>query len=101
MKNSRRSIDAFIAQPAIALIGASRSGRGFGNVILRELRAKGMRVYPVHPAAATIDGVICYPSLDALPEPVGGLIVNFQTADAFYAVRDASAAGIKHVWIQQ
>ena len=56
MRSSRSSVDAFLAQPAFALIGPSRSGKKFGNVILRELRSKGMRVYPLHPVAATIDG---------------------------------------------
>lgn len=101
MKNSRSSVDAFLAQPAFALVGASRSGHKFGNVILRELRAKGMRVYPVHPIATTLEGENCYPSLKALPEKVGGLIVCVPPADAVTAVRDAAQAGIRHVWLQQ
>ena len=101
MKNSRSSVDAFLAQPAFALIGVSRSGHKFGNVILRELRAKGMRVYPVHPIATTIDGVTCYSSLRALPEKVGGLIICIPPAEAVNALRDAKEAGIRHVWLQQ
>ena len=101
MRSSRSSVDAFLAQPAFALIGASRSGRKFGNVILRELRARGMRVYPLHPVAATIDGVTCYAHFSAIPEPVGGVIVCVPPADAVVALRDAAAAGIRHVWLQQ
>ena len=101
MKNSRSSIDAFLAQPALALVGVSRSGEKFGNVILRELRSKGRRVYPLHPAAEMIDGVKCYAHFRDMPEPVGGLIVNVSPADAVTAVRDAAEAGIKHIWLQQ
>lgn len=101
MRNKRSSIEAFLVQPAFALVGASRSGHGFGNVILRELRAKGMRVYPVHPVATTIDGVTCYQNLNALPEAVGGLIVCVPPENAVGALRDAAAAGIRHVWVQQ
>jgi predicted CoA-binding protein len=101
MRNNRSSIEAFLDQPAFALVGASRSGHGFGNVILRELRAKGMHVYPVHPVAATLDGVTCYHNLNALPEPVGGLIVCVPPDDAVGVLRDGAAAGIRHVWIQQ
>src|SRR4051812_46733615 len=85
-RTRRSSIDAFLAQPAIALIGASRSRGKFGNIILRELRSKGMRVYPLHPVAATIDGVQCYAHFFEIPEPVGGVIVCVPPADAVTAV---------------
>ena len=101
MRSSRSSVDAFLAQPAFALIGASRSGKKFGDVILRELRSKGMRVYPLHPVAATIDGVTCYAHFSEIPERVGGVIVSVPPADAVTVVREAAGAGIRHVWLQQ
>ena len=101
MTSSRSSIDAFLAQPALALVGASRSGHKFGNIILRELRAKGRHVYPLHPAAQVIDGVKCYAHFKDMPEPIGGVIISVKPADAVNAVRDASDARIKHVWLQQ
>jgi predicted CoA-binding protein len=94
-------VDGFLAQPAVALIGASRARHKFGNVILRELRSKGIRVYPVHPAAEVIDGARCYSNLKLLPEPVGGVVICVPPDDAVTAVRDAAAAGIRHVWLQQ
>jgi len=94
-------VDAFLAQPAVALIGASRLSHKFGNVILRELRAKGIRVYPVHPVAEVIDGVRCYSNLSMLPERVGGIVICVPPDQAVTAVRDAAAAGIRHVWLQQ
>lgn len=57
---SRATVESFLAQPALALVGMSRSGKKFGNVAYRELTAKGYRVYPIHPAADSIDGVRCY-----------------------------------------
>lgn len=101
MRSSRSSVEAFLQQPALALVGASRSGEKFGNVILRELRAKGVRVYPLHPVAPMIDGVQCYAHFKDLPEPVGGVIISVPPADAVTAVRDAAEAGIKRVWLQQ
>jgi predicted CoA-binding protein len=95
------TIDAFVAEPALALMGASRSGSKFGNIALRELRAHGYRVYPVHPIAAAIDNVRCFRSLADLPEPVGGVLVSLPPDQAVAAVRSAAAAGIHRVWLQR
>jgi predicted CoA-binding protein len=95
------TIDAFVAEPALALLGASRSGRKFGNIALRELRGHGYRVYPVHPIAASIDGVRCFRSLAELPERVGGVLISVPPDQAVAAVRSAAAAGIHRVWLQR
>ncbi|HEY7173137.1 MAG TPA: CoA-binding protein [Vicinamibacterales bacterium] len=101
MKTDQATIDTFIAAPALALLGASRSGTKFGNIALRELRANGYRVYPVHPIAAAIDGVRCFRSLADLPEPVGGVVISLPPDQAVSAVRSAAAAGIHRVWLQR
>lgn len=101
MTSTRSSIDAFLAQPALAIVGVSRSGEKFGNVILRELRAKGRHVYPLHPVATMIDGAACYRHIADMPEPVTGMVINVTPADAVTALRDAAEAGVRHVWLQQ
>lgn len=98
---SRAAVDAFLAQPALALAGASRSGKKFGNVALRELRAKGYRVYLIHPEADVIDGVRCYRRIADLPEAVNTLLVVLPPAQALSIVREAAAAGVRRVWLQQ
>jgi predicted CoA-binding protein len=98
---SNVSIDAFLAEPAIAVVGVSRSGKGFDNLAARELRRKGYRVYPVNPQADLIDGDRCYRSLADLPEPVGGVLVVVPPAQGLDVVRHAAAAGIRRVWLQQ
>jgi predicted CoA-binding protein len=98
---SKAPIDAFLAEPAIAVVGVSRSGKGFGNAAARELRRKGYRIYPVNPEADLIDGDRCYRALDALPEPVGAVLVVVPPGQALRVVREAAAAGMRHVWLQQ
>lgn len=98
---SRANIEAFLAEPAIAVVGVSRSGRKFGNFASRALRGKGYRVYVVHPEAETIDGVRCYKRFTDLPEPVRCALVIVPPADAVKIVREAAAAGIGLVWLQQ
>jgi uncharacterized protein len=91
----------FLAGPALALVGVSRSGRKFGNLALRTLRAKGYRVYPVHPSAASIDGVACRRRLTDVPEPVSAVIVVVPPLQALDVIRDAHAAGMRRIWLQQ
>ncbi|MCG6963845.1 MAG: CoA-binding protein [Acidobacteria bacterium] len=98
---SRAAVDAFLAQRTLALAGASRSGKKFGNTILRELRMKGYEVIPVHPEAEAVDGVPCVPSLARLPAKVGGLVLVVPPAQTERLVVQAVAAGIPRVWMQQ
>ena len=94
-------IDDFLAQKCLAVVGVSRTGKKFGNIILRELRARGYRVFPVNPHATELEGKKCYPTLDSLPEPALGVVINLPPAKALLALRDARAAGIRLVWLQQ
>jgi predicted CoA-binding protein len=99
--SSKTLIDAFLAEPALAVVGVSRSGKGFGNAAARELRRKGYRVYTVNPQADLVDGERCYRSLTDLPEPVGGVLVVVPSEQGMEVVRQAAAAGITRVWLQQ
>jgi predicted CoA-binding protein len=94
-------VERFVAEPALAIVGVSRSGAKFGNAAARELAAKGYRVYPVHPGVEEIDGFHCYPSFEALPEHVNAVLVVVPPAEAVKVVRDAAKAGIHQVWLQQ
>jgi predicted CoA-binding protein len=95
------SINAFIKQPALAIVGVSRSGRKFGNFARRVLVSKGYRVYPIHPDVSEIDGARCYRSFADLPERVDAVLVVVPSTNAIDVVREAAAAGIHHVWLQQ
>jgi len=98
---SKAAVDDFLAQRTLAVVGVSRSGKRYGNMAYKELKAKGYRLFAVHPSAEQIGGERCYPSLEALPEPVGGLLVVVPPAQAERVVREAAAAGIRRVWLQQ
>jgi predicted CoA-binding protein len=94
-------VQEFLAQPALAVVGVSRSGKKFGNAAYRQLKAKGYRVYPIHPQARTIEGDKCYASLADLPESVGGILIVVPPQQTEKVVRAAAAAGIRRVWMQQ
>src|SRR5512135_1762147 len=94
-------VSEFLSQRRLALVGISRSGGGFGNVILKELREKGYQVFPVHPEAATIAGQACAPSVLKLREKVGGVVLVVPPPVTDKVVREVVEAGIPRVWMQQ
>jgi hypothetical protein len=101
MKSTKADIRDFLSQPALAIVGVSRSGKKFGNAVYREMKAKGYRVYAIHPEAKTLEGDPCYPDLAHLPEKVGGVVVVVPPAQSEQVVRAAAQAGIHRVWMQQ
>ena len=99
--NNKETIEDFISQRSLAVVGVSRGGKGFGNMAMRELKARGYTLYPIHPSAETLEGEACYPNLGALPEKVGGVLVVVPPAQTEQVVQDARVAGITRVWMQQ
>ncbi len=91
----------FVSQRRLAVAGVSRSGRKFGNLLLRELKARGYEVVPVHPAAAELQGLRCAKSLAELKGRVDGVVVVTPPPEAAKLVREAADAGIGRVWLQQ
>ncbi len=47
-----------------------------------------------------MEGLKAYPSLASLPVPVGAISVITPPAATEQVVREAAAAGVKHVWMQ-
>lgn len=98
---SRATIDDFLAQKTLALVGVSRSGKGFGNAVRKELTANGYTVLVVHPEADTIDNHPCARSLQEVAPRVGGVVFVTPPEATSRLVREAEAAGIRRVWMQQ
>ncbi len=93
-------IHDFLAQDTLAVVGVSHDRRKFGNIVYRDLRAKGYRVLAVHPHHDTVEGDPCYPDLAALPERVDGIVVVVPPDVTEQIVHQAHAAGITRVWLQ-
>ncbi len=99
--NTLADIKDFLSQKTIAMAGLSRDEKAFSANIKKELVAKGYRIVPVNPNAENIGGEKCYPNLAAIPGKVGAVLVVTQPAQSEKVVRDAAAAGITRVWLQQ
>jgi len=93
-------IQAFLAAGAFAVVGASTDRSKYGNKVLRCYQQHGRTVYPVNPKAPEVEGLKAYPSLAALPAKVPAISVITPPAATEQVVREAHAAGVRHVWMQ-
>lgn len=98
---SRADVKDFLGQRTLAVVGVSRGGKGFGDAAFKELRAKGYKLLPVHPSMTAIEGQPCYPSLGALPEKVGGVLIVVPPPETEKVVKEAIETGIRRIWMQQ
>jgi predicted CoA-binding protein len=98
---TKASVEGFLAEMALAIAGVSRSGKGFGNSVLKDLIGKGYEMHPIHPEVDEVSGFRCYRSVADLPTEVGGLILVVPPDQSEKLVRQARDAGIKRVWMQQ
>jgi uncharacterized protein len=98
---TKQAIDQFFTQQSFAIVGVSRNPKKFGAAIFKEMKSKGLRVFPVNPTTDKIEGVTCYPSLSALPEHTGGAVFVTKPGATEAALREAKEVGIDNIWIQQ
>ncbi len=99
-----RGIAALLAsRPRIALVGASaHPGRpAFG--VMESLLELGYDVVPVNPGADEVQGLPCYPTVEAAAHATGpiALVDVFRRPEACEThARDAVAAGAACLWLQ-
>ncbi len=82
---------------SIAIIGASDNPNKIGGRPVDYLRRFGFRgrVFPINPNRAEIQGLACFASLAAVPEPPDVAIIAVPGASAVAAVEECAAAGVK------
>ncbi|WP_243305335.1 CoA-binding protein [Geothrix oryzisoli] len=93
-------IHSFLASGPFAVVGASTDRSKYGNKVLRCYQQHGHEVYPINPRAPEVEGLKAYPSLAALPVKVPAISIITPPAATEQVVREAAAAGVKHLWMQ-
>ena len=94
-------IKEFINEKKYALFGMSRSGKKFGNYVIKELSASGYTVYPIHPVAPEINGFKCFADINSLPEEINSAVLIIQPDQVVTLLPILKQAGIIRVWLQQ
>ena len=94
-----RDVEDFLALRRIAIVGVSRDPKDFSRLLFREMCDRGYEMVPINPAADEIDGRECFHSLQAVKEPIEGVLVMTPFSATRQIVEDCAAAGIRNVWI--
>lgn len=94
-------IQDFVQSKRLAVVGVSRSEQKFGTAIYKELKTRGYDVFGVNPNMDAIDGEPCYASIGDLTGKVDGVVICVPPQKAAGVVREAAAAGITKIWLQQ
>ena len=94
---SAHPLEELLRPRSIAVVGASKSGRGGGFVApLLELGFKG-DIYPVNPKYTEIMGMKAYPRVRDIPGPVDYVISSIPAAGVLGLLDDCAEKGVKLV----
>jgi len=93
------TIAPFFHPSSIAIIGASRSPKKGGNIILRNLLKAGFKgsVYPINPSGKEILGLPSYARVSNVPAPVDIAMVVIPKNVVPDALQDCAAKGINSI----
>jgi hypothetical protein len=97
----RAAIDAFLALPRIALVGASTRPDHFSRLVMAQLLAQGIDVVPIHPSAQAVAERRAFAHLEQVDPPVLGALVMTPAAASERVVEECARAGIARVWLHR
>ena len=83
----------------VAVIGASKNRRKFGNKALRAFREQGYRVVPIHPAVAEVEGEKAYASVLDYPGTIDEATLYVQADVGMRVLDEIARKGIPVVWL--
>ncbi len=101
MKVKKATIDDFLAQSHIAVVGASNKKGKFGNMAFKALWKNGFNLTPINPNETYVDGKMCYPTISECPEKVDAVLMLVQPQYSTKVTEEALKNGITHFWFQQ
>jgi len=85
--------------PSVAVIGASADRRKFGNKAVRAYLRRGWAVHPVHPTAATIEGLPAHASVRDVPRPLDRVLLYLPPAVGLTVLDDVAAVDAGDVFV--
>jgi predicted CoA-binding protein len=99
LRTSIETVNEFLAQRRIAVVGTSRNPKELSHMLWQELRQRRYDAIPVNPSATALGGQPCYPSVDVIDPPVDAVLVMAPAAASADIVDSCARAGVRHVWL--
>jgi predicted CoA-binding protein len=96
---SLETIEDFLTQKRIAMVGVSRGPKEFSGMLFEELSKRGYDMVPVNPNAREVLGRPCFGRVQDIQPPVDAVILMTSPAVTEGVVRDCAEAGIRRVWM--
>jgi uncharacterized protein len=95
------TIQDFLAQKRIAMVGISREPTSFSAKLFEELGRRGYDVVPVNPSAREISGRRCFARVQDIEPPVEAALLMTSPEVTDTIVSDCAEAGIHRVWMHR
>lgn len=96
---SLETINDFLAQKRIAMVGISRDPKDFSGMLFEEFCRRGYDVVPVNPNLAAAMGHACFARVQDIQPPVDAAILMTSPAVTEAVVHDCAEAGIRRIWM--
>lgn len=96
---SLATIEDFLAQKRIAMIGASRDPKSFSIMLFNEFSRRGYEIVPVNPKTPNVQGRTCYARVQDIQPPVEAALLITAPPATESAVAECAKAGIRRIWI--
>lgn len=93
------TIDDFLDQKRIAMVGVSRKPRSFSLMLFEELCRHGYDVVPVNPHTPEVLGRRCFARVQDIQPPVAGALLMTSPDVTDRVVSDCVEAGIPRIWM--
>jgi predicted CoA-binding protein len=97
--SSLATIQDFLAQKRIAVVGVSHDPKDISRGLLRTLRERGYDAVAVNPQLESIENAPCFARLEDITPPVDGVLAMTSPAVTDEVVRQCAHLGIPRVWM--
>lgn len=96
---SLETIEDFLAQKRIALVGISRETPSISVSLFKELCRRGYEVVPVNPNVKEVMGRTCFACVQDIEPPVDAALLMTSPGVTEAVVNDCIESGIKRIWM--
>jgi len=97
--SSLETIQDFLAQKRIAMVGISHEQANISVMLFKELCGRGYDVVPVNPKMEEAQGRKCFARVQDIEPPVDAALLMTSPEITETVVSDCAEAGIRRVWM--